>query len=194
MKRIAPTLALLFLFCSAYGQNRPKFLYAEFADQSVTFYPFYKPFGSNFDPAVSLGGGIDYRQNGNLTLFQTVQLTGYKTFVAGDGFHLTSSFGYRYDHSSGLFGEVMLGLGTSLFFSSRQSYTMDENGIYEPTYPLHFVAELPLDLLIGYGIGKLSFYIKYRYMVEAPYTESMPILPTSLLGLGLRYNISEAGK
>lgn len=185
---------LIILSVLAIGQDRSKFLFAEFADQSVTLYPFYKPFGSNFDPAFTLGGGIDYRQKSNLTLFQTVQLTGYKTFIAGQGIHITSSFGYRYNHSSGLFGEVMLGLGTSMFFSSRQSYTLDENHEYEPTYPLHIVAALPLDMLIGYKNGKVSIFIKYRYMVEAPYTESMPILPTSLLGLGLRYNISEAGK
>ncbi len=187
-------LLFTLLSVSAIGQERNKFLYAEFADQSITLYPFYKPFGGNFDPALTIGGGIDYRQKGNLTLFQTAELTGYKTLIAGQGIHLNSSLGYRYNLSSGLFGEGMLGLGTSLFFSSRQSYTLDGNRVYEPGYPLHIVAALPLDLRVGYGTGKISFYIKYRYMLIAPYTESMPVIPNSLIGIGVRYNVSESSK
>lgn len=192
MKKVLFVL-LIILSVSAIGQERSKFLYADFADQSITLYPFYKPFGSNFDPAVTLGGGIEYKHKGSITLFQTAELTGYRTFIAGQGFHLTSSIGYRYGHSSGLFGEAMLGLGTSLFFSSRQSYTLDGDE-YEPAYPLHIVAALPLDLRIGYGFGKISFYIKYRYMVIAPYTKSLPVIPNSLLGLGVRFNVPGADK
>ncbi|MFC2079919.1 hypothetical protein ACFLRQ_00430 [Bacteroidota bacterium] len=191
MKKLLILFAAMLISITALSQDRSKFLYAEFADQSSTLWPFYKPFGCNFDPAITLGAGMDYKQKGNLTLFQTLQLTGYSTPITGQGFHLTSSFGYRYDHSSGLFGEGMLGLGTSLFFSSRQVYTQDDNGEYAAANPLHIVAALPLDLIIGYGKGKLSVYVKYRYMAIGPYTEVLTVLPSSLLGLGVRYYLTE---
>jgi hypothetical protein len=194
MKKIFILFAAMIICIPALAQDRPKFLYAEAADQSITLWPFYKPFGGNFDPAVTIGAGIDYRQKKNLMRFQTLQLTGFKTPVAGQGFHLTSSFGYRYKHTTGLFGEAMLGLGASFFLSSRQVYTQDQNGDYTAANPLHIVAAVPLDLLLGYAKGKLSVYLKYRYMVIGPYTEILPVLPNSLLGLGARYNISEAGK
>ena len=185
-------ILLIVLTASAYAQDRSKFLYADFSDKSVTLYPFYKPFGNNFDPAVTLGGGLNYRQKGNVTLFQTVQVSAYSTTMVGNGLTLTSSFGYRYSHSSGFFGEAMAGLGPTLFFFSRQIYTMDEEREYVPSNPLHINAVLPLDFLIGYGSGKLSLYIKYRYMVTGPFTSAMPVLPNSLLGMGIRYNINKS--
>src|SRR6056297_2119326 len=87
---------LLFLSISAISQNRSKFLYVEFADQSVTLYPFYKVFGNNLDPAITLGGGINYRQKENSAFFQTLQVTGFSTRIIGDGLNLTTSFGYRF--------------------------------------------------------------------------------------------------
>jgi hypothetical protein len=194
MKRIIIVFLALIFVVPLVAQDRSKFLYAEVADQSITLWPFYKTFGGNFDPAFTIGAGIDYRKKKNLMRFQTLQLTGFKTPVAGQGFHFTSSFGYRYKHTSGLFGEATLGLGASFFQSSRQEYTQDENGDYTAANPLHIVAAVPLDLLLGYGKGKLSVYLKYRYMVIGPYTEILPVLPNSLLGLGARYNIPEAGK
>lgn len=190
MKKLT-ILLLLISTISAYSQERSKFLNAEFADKSVTYWPFYTLFGDSYDPALTLGAGMEYGSKGNSTLFQTVQLTGYTTWVIGKGFNLSSSIGYRYRHSSGLFGEAMLGLGASAFFSSRQSFSQDEDGAYVPVYPIHVLASLPADLIIGYGGGKLDVYLKYRYMLEGPYPENigMFIVPTSLISIGIRYNI-----
>ncbi len=181
--------AAMLLSIAAVSQERSKFLYAELGDRSVTLYPFYRSFGNNFDPAVTLGGGLDYKQKGNFTLFQTAQFTGYATRLIGNGVTLTSSIGYRYGLSSDLFGEATVGLGTSVFYSSREIFTMDENGSYSTAIPLNAVAVLPLNLLVGYGGDRVSIYMKYRYVIVAPYTSAMPILPMSLLGVGVRFSI-----
>jgi hypothetical protein len=88
----------------------------------------------------------------------------------------------------------MAGLGTSLFYSTRQTYVQDENGQYTEADPLHFIAALPIDLVLGYGTGKLSVYARYRYMLIGPYTEILPAVPNSLLGLGIRYTFNATGQ
>ncbi len=193
MKKLLILFAAMLITISALSQERSKFLYAEFADKSVTYWPFYTLFGDSYDPAVTIGAGMEYGGKGSTTLFQTVQLAGYTTWVTGRGCNLSTSIGYRYRHSSGLFGEAMIGLGASVFFSSRQSFSQDEDGAYVPVYPLHVLASLPADLLIGYGSGKIDVYLKYRFMFEGPYPETiMTIVPTSLIGIGIRYNILAA--
>ena len=194
MKKLLILFAVMLLSIPALSQERSKFLYAEVADHSLTLWPFYKPFGGHFDPAVTLGAGMDYRQKKNRTLFQTAQGTWYSTEMIGRGVTLSTSFGYRYGKTSGLFAEGMLGLGTSLFFSPRQTYIQDESGEYEPANPLHVVAALPIDLVIGYGSVNLSIYAKYRYMIIGPITEIMPVLPNAQLGIGMRYTINNNGE
>jgi hypothetical protein len=189
MKKL-PFILLVFISVSVCSQDRSKFLYAEIADQSFTLYPFYKVFGNNFDPAVILGGGINYRQKEHSAFFQTLQLTGFSTRLIGDGLNLTTSIGYRYCHTSGIFAEGMLGIGASIFYSARKTYSPDEEGNFLPVFPIHGLSSVPADLVLGYGKSRYAFYIKYRYMMQGPYNSTMPALPTSLLGLGLRYNIN----
>lgn len=189
MKKLLILIAAMLLAIPALSQDRQKFLYAEFADKSVTLYPFYKPFGYNFDPAVTVGGGLEYKQNGHITLFQTVQATGYKTPFVGRGMTLTSSLGYRYGTSSGFFGEAMAGLGATAFFPSREAFTQDENNVYVHSTPLHVNAAIPVDLALGYTTGAVSICLKYRYMVIGPYTRVMPVLPNALFGIGIRYHL-----
>jgi len=189
MKKLT-ILFLAFVAFSAYAQERSKFLYAEFADQSVTLTPFYKPFGSNFDPAITLGAGIDYRQKGNSALFQTIQLTGFSSRIVGDGLNLTTSIGYRVGKTSGIFGELSLGLGASAFYSGWQTFSLGEDGTYTEVLPIHMIASVPADMLLGYGTGRLAVYLKYRYMVQLPYASAMPLLPTSLTGVVIRYQFN----
>jgi hypothetical protein len=189
MKKLLILFAAILITIPLLSQERSKFLYAEFADKSVTLYPFYKPFGYNFDPAVTVGAGLEYKQKGNFTLFQTAQITGYKTPFIGRGMTLTSSFGYSYGKSTGFFGEAMIGLGATAFFPSRETFTQDENNVYTHSTPLHVNAAVPVDLVLGYAAGTVSFYLKYRYMVIGPYTEVMPVVPNALIGLGIRYHL-----
>lgn len=194
MKKLLILFAAMLMAIPALSQERSKFLYLDVSDRSVTMYPFYRPFGSNFDPAVTLGGGLDYKKKGNFTLFQTAQVTGYATRLVGNGVTLTSSIGYRYGRSSGLFGEATAGLGTSVFYSSREVFTLDESGSYAPAIPLNIVATVPVDLVLGYGGERVSVYMKYRYMIVAPFTSAMPVLPISLLGAGIRISIPSTSK
>ncbi|MDF1573250.1 MAG: hypothetical protein P1P82_16700 [Bacteroidales bacterium] len=187
MKKLLILCAVMLIAIPALSQNRPKFLYAEFADQSINVWPL---FGYHFDPAITVGGGIDYWGRRNLTIFQTAQLTRYKTPLFGNGLILTTSAGCRYAHSSGLFGEGMVGIGTTAFFSSRQTFMQDEAGDYKPANPLRINAAAPaLDVHLGYAKGSYAFYLQFRCMGVFPYTGRFMIWPVSQLGIGLRYNL-----
>lgn len=190
MKKLIFALLIL-LSVSAKAQDRSKFLYAGFSDKSVSIYPSLKVFGNSFDPSITFGFGADYKQKGNFILFQTYQLTGYKTLFVGNGVTLTSSFGYRYGNTSGFFGEAMAGLGATAFLPSRETFAQNDNGDYVSVNPLIVRAALPFDLLLGYRFNKLVFYLQYRYMIIGPYTDILfvPVLGVTQTGIGVRYSL-----
>ncbi len=151
------------------------------------------PFGGNFDPAITLGAGVNYKQKGNFALFQTVQVTGYSTQMIGNGLTLTSSLGYRYSLPFGIFGEVLAGLGASAFYPSIEAFTRNEEGIYTADNHLHLRGVFPIDLQVGYMKGRIGMYVKYRYMFMGPYTTVLivPLLPVSHIGIGIRYGLNK---
>jgi len=189
MKKL-PFILLIFISVSVCSQDRSKFLYAEFSDRSITLYPFTRIGGSTFDPVVTLGGGIDYKQKRHSILFQTFQLSGYSDGFSSVGWNISSSIGYRFPNNSGFFGEVMAGICASAFFSEKATFIQEDDGRYVQANPVHIVGGIPFDFLIGYSKGKYSFYIKYRYMAEGPLSENLPVLSTSTIGIGIRYTLT----
>lgn len=185
---------LVLISVSTYSQDKAKFVYLDIADKSVSLTPFYKVFGSSFDPSVTLGGGMEYFQRGNSTIFQVVQISTFSTKMIGNGLTATTSIAYRYGLKSGLFAEVMLGLGGSGFLPSRETFSLDENNEYTASKPFHLIIGVPFDMLAGYQRGHYSLYIKYRYMVEGTYTDILPMLPTSLIGFGVRYTLGRGSE
>lgn len=184
---------LIIVTISAFAQDRSRFLYAEISDKSTTLWPFYKVFGNNFDPSITLGAGLDHWNKGSSSLLQNLQLTGYATPMIGNGITLTTSFGYRYHHSSGIFGEVLAGLGATAFYPSMETFTRNEEGIYMADNHLHVLGLFPLDFQAGYMKGRIGVYVKYRYMLMGPYTTVLldaPLLPVSHIGIGIRYNLN----
>lgn len=193
MKKLVVFVFLL-MTISAFSQDRSKFLYAEFADKSITIAPFYKVFGNYFDPVVTLGMGWEYLHKGSSVLFQTVQLTGYRSEYVIQGVNLTTSIGYGYHHGSGLFGELMAGLGGGGFTMSRETFVLNDEDVYTASRPLNFAAAIPFDFRVGYSTGKIAFYLKYTYLLMGPYVDNLPLLPLSHTGVGLRFNLQTSGK
>lgn len=191
MKKLLILFAAMLIAIPALTQERSKFLYAEFADKSVTLCPSLKFYGDYFDPVATFGAGVNYRQIDKIALFQTFQASWYTTRFTGSGVSLMSSLGYRYEHTSGILGEALLGLGASAFFPSRETFAQNEDGIYTPVNPLLLRACLPIDLHLGYRIVNFSFYLKYRYMITGPYTDVLfvPLIGFSETGIGIRYTM-----
>lgn len=182
-------LILMLMSISAISQDRSKFLYAEFGDKSITIAPFYKVFGNNFDPVFALGAGWEYWKKGNSVLFQTVQLTGYRSEYVIQGVNLTTSIGYGYHHGSGVFGELMAGVGGGGFTMSRETFVLNDEDVYTASRPLNFAAAIPFDFRVGYSTGKIAFYLKYTYLLMGPYVDNLPLLPLSHTGVGLRFDL-----
>ncbi len=189
MKKLLILFAVMLITIPALSQERSKFLYVQFADKSITTTPFYKAFGNNFDPAVTLGWGIEYSKKGNSVLFQTVEINGYRTEYVIQGASLISSFGYGYHHGSGIFGETSLGIGAGGFTLTRETFTLNDEDVYTASKPLNFAASIPFDLRLGYDAGRISIYLSYRYVLMGPYADNLPLLPLSLTGVGLRYDL-----
>jgi len=177
---------------SSYSQEKNKFIYLHLSDKSVSLTPFYKPFGASMDPAITLGGGINYFQNLHSSIFQVIQGTWYSAKMIGGGITLSSSMGYQYRSTTGIYAEFALGIAGTGFISGRETFILDENGQYGQETPLHWTLGVPIDLGLGYQFAKYSVYCKYRYMLEGTYADILPILPSSLVSLGFKYSISRA--
>jgi hypothetical protein len=194
MKKLLFLFAVMLITIPAIPQKRSKFLYAEISDKSAVLWPFTKVIGNHFDPSLTFGAGLDHWNKGLSSLFQNLQFTGYATPMIGNGITVSSSIGYRYQHSSGIFGEALAGLGASVFYPSMETFTRNEDGIYTADNHLHIRGLFPLDFQVGYMKGRLGIYIKYRYMLIGPYTDVLldsPILPASHIGIGMRYGLNK---
>lgn len=186
--RILFVTLFVFLSVSAFSQKKSKYIYIHVSDKSVTLTPFYKVFGSNFDPAVTFGGEFDHIENEKSTIFQNVEGTAYSHALTGGGLSLSTSLGYRYQIYGGLFAEGMLGLMGSGFVSGRESFSLnDSSGEYERVTPMHWTFGVPIDMGVGYEVGKYSFYLRYRYELQGRYADILPIIPSSYMSLGFRY-------
>lgn len=185
MRKLFFVLSLA-LTVSAFSQEKQKFLFAYLSDKSVSLYPSYKIFGSHFDPAITAGGGIDYFSRQSATIFQVLEGTLFSQSLTGTGLSLSTSIGMRKEVPAGVYSEIMIGLGGAGFISGRENYSLNDEGSYEKVTPLHWTLGVPIDLGIGYRFEKLALYCKYRYMIEGPYTDIMPVLPTSLISIGIK--------
>lgn len=120
-------------------------------------------------------------------LFKTVQLTGYRSEYVIQGVNLTTSIGYGYHHGSGIFGELMAGVGGGGFTMSRETFVLNDENVYIRSRPLNFAVAIPFDFRLGYHTGSVTFYLKYTYLLMGPYVDNFPLLPLSHTGLGLRF-------
>lgn len=193
MKKLLIIFAAMLMTIPAISQERSKFLYVQLADKSITITPFYKAFGNNFDPAVTIGAGMEYSRKGNSVLFQTLEINGYRTEYVIQGASLITCLGYGYHHGSGIFGEATVGIGAGGFSLTRETFTLNDEDVYTASKPLNFAASLPFDLRLGYDAGRISIYLSYRYVLMGPYADNLPLLPLSLTGIGLRYDL-QTGK
>jgi hypothetical protein len=183
----------LFVSVSVMSQERAKSIYAHISDKSVTLTPFYKIFGSNFDPSFTIGGEHDLYRRGILRLFHNLEATWYSHALTGKGLSLSSSIGIRSKFPFALFLDASIGVIGSVFVSGRETFMLNDQGQYEAKTPLHWIAGVPVDLGLGYEFDEYSVYIRYRYQVEGKYTDILPMIPSSTFGVGMKYRITPKG-
>ena len=189
--RIIVIIILSLLTSSVFSQTKAKYLYFQAADKSVSLYPFYKIVDNNFYPAFTVGAEIEYRHKNKSVVSQTLETTGYSHKMIGSGITTTTSIVYRFQTEVGFFAETMFGIGTTIFAPVRENYSLNENEMYELNKnPIHIVLAVPIDIGLGYQSGKFTFYGRYRYMVEYPYIKLLPVLPTALLSIGVKYKLN----
>ncbi|MBN2890590.1 MAG: hypothetical protein JXL97_01870 [Bacteroidales bacterium] len=186
MKQILIIL-LLFLSLNSFSQEKTYNISLQSSDKSVSLYPFYKTFSVSFDPAVSIGVERFFYTKGNSSLFYSGQFSWYNHRMIGAGFSSAICFGYQYKIQNGLYVEPKLGAGFNLFYPERETFIINQSGQYEATKSLHNTFLGLLGLSLGYEFGKLSVFCNYQYSLEGKYNEILPILPTSMFGVGVKY-------
>ena len=183
-------ILLIFLSSVAFSQEKTKHLYFQASNKTVSLYPFYKIFSGKIKPAFTIGGEIEHRSNQKSVLFQNAELTFYSHEMIGSGITLSTNLGYCYQTDFGLYADASLGIGTSIYSPARQNYVLDENGEYAlRKNPIFIMLSVPTDLSLGYQANKLSFYLKYRYTLEGKFIGILPIIPTQLLSIGIKFKI-----
>ena len=189
--RLITLITLLLLTSFVFAQKKTKYLYFQAADKSVSLYPFYKVIDKNYHPAFSLGLESELRNKNKSVMFYTAEITWYSHAMLGAGVTINSGIGFRFLTNSGFFVENIFGLGTTIFSPARKSYQLNNNGEYEPKNSLRIMLAIPVDIGVGYQRGAFAFYCRYRYMLEYPFIDIMPFIPTSLLSVGVKYKINK---
>jgi len=189
MKKTILIIVLLFSL-NAFSQDKTNFLSFQFSDKSVSLYPFYKTFSVGFAPAITIAMDKDFLSKKKSNLLYSGELTWYAHKMIGAGLTPTINIGYRYQTNRGLYFETRLGSGGNIFYPAREIFVLNEAGKYESKNILHYTLAGTVGLGIGYQIGKIAIYGKYTYMLEGKYNGFITALPTSLMGVGIKYQIN----
>ncbi len=189
MKKIILVLALLFSL-NAFSQDKEAFISLQFSDKSVSLYPFYKTFSVGLAPAITIAIDRELSYPLKSNLINSLELTWYNHKMIGAGLTFISNIGYKYQLNNGLHIEPKIGAGYNVFYPARELFVLNELGEYESKNILHFTFAGSVGLGIGYQVGRIAIYTQYSYMIERKYNGILPFLPTSLLGVGIKYQIS----
>ncbi|MBN2892644.1 MAG: hypothetical protein JXL97_12320 [Bacteroidales bacterium] len=188
MKQILFFVTIL-LSINSLAQDKTSSIYFQFSDKSVTLYPFYKTFSVGFAPALTFGAEKDFFVKNNYTFFYASDYTFYKHNMIGNGHSINLNIGYKNNILNNLYIDCMSGINLISFFTAREDLSLNENGEYEKTNPVHFNFGININLGIGYQINRCAIFSQYSYMLQGKYNNILPILPTSLLSIGLKYQL-----
>ena len=103
--------------------------------------------------------------------------------------------------SSSLFLNTDIGLGYQLSLTPVYMYKLNDNGEYvRDKFVSRSSIIIPVSVKLGYNFQKMKFpvsvFVKYKWMVQAPYIDDVPVVPHGTLhfGLGVGLNCSSNNK
>ena len=172
-----------------------------FGSQVVGF-PFQNLFNA-FNPYLSAGTEFRINKSEKHRLCQTVNLGASFSDEIGTKLFLNTDFCYRYTHSSGVFGDISLGIGLLNQYHSRKTYKFNSStGEYDPVSD-HGI----FGVLFGYGMSlgydfsrktryPVSVFVKNTFYIQSPYFDNkdFSIMPQSTIQIGLTFKIKKHEK
>ena len=130
-------------------------------------------------------------RNRTVSLLYNSSFSWYYHEQFANAFLLDFAIGCRIKpRSSGLFFNADIGLGYQLSLAPVYMYELNENGEYVRD---KFVGRssiiIPVSVKLGYIFQKMkypvSIFVKYKWFVQAPYIDDVPIVPHGALHFGL---------
>lgn len=163
----------------------------------------YQNLFSAFNPSLSVGTEIGYNKRIKHRISQTASIGFFANDVIGNTVSLSTDFCYRYNHKSGVFADISLGLGLLNQFHPRDIYEYNSTtGEYDKVKDFgKLAALLENGLSLGYDLSKttkypISIFVKHNFFIQSPYFDikSFPIMPQSITQIGLKINIKKNEK
>ncbi len=149
---------------------------------------------SNFThPGLFVGTEFFYDQDRQLV--QQFTLGGYLNQEMGNGFHVTTQFGYRPNLFKDLFGEIKVGINYLRVFHPTQAYDY-VHGEWEKTAGGKSQIGIPFDLGLSYRIdsstSELSPFVLYQITPALFYNETLPLNIYTNIIIGLRMQLKSS--
>lgn len=195
-KVLAIGLICLASFCK--GQTQSKGWFEEhpvsivIGKHNTTAVPFYNTFEAPYNLNVGLSVEWNHWEGKRGGFFQTANIGWLNSKYSHMGLSLSTSFGYRYKTSFGLFTDIALEAGVQQTFRKEAIYEANNGSYIQVRDYGKLFGLVGGQLSIGYSIKNqkepIDIYLQYRPTVLVPYPD-LGILPQEVINLGLRFNI-----
>jgi len=142
-----------------------------------------------------LGIEFTYKQNPISSTHQKIELGWYRHKNLNKAVYVKTDFVHRFTSKNGLYTEYNIGVGGIVDIPEFQTFSVNDQG--------KFVTDglgARLNALVSLGISGgfdidikekyiISPFVKYESMLQFPYSNTLPLLPHSMLHLGSRIKL-----
>ena len=129
-------------------------------------------------------------RNRTVSLLYNSSFSWYYHEQFANAFLLDFAIGFRINSKSGLFFNSDIGLGYQLSLNPVYMYELDDNGEYvRDKCVSRSSIIIPISVKLGYTFQKVKFpvstFIKYKWSIQTPYIDDVPLVPHGCLHFGL---------
>ncbi|MEI7725596.1 MAG: hypothetical protein WCK09_10860 [Bacteroidota bacterium] len=162
-----------------------------FGSQIVGF-PYQNLFNA-FNPYLSVGTEFRLNKSEKHRICQTLNLGMSFSDEIGTKIFLNSDFCYRYTHSTGIFGDISVGLGLLNQYHVRKTYKFNSStGEYDKVSDHGiFGVFFGYGMSLGYDFSRktrypVSLFVKNTFYIQSPYFDNkdFSIMPQSTIQIG----------
>ncbi len=148
---------------------------------------------TNLNPGLEVGTELRYRNTDRLTLYQAFTVGLFHHDGLSTCPYATTAFGVRPTLVAQLFIEASIAVGYLANVSRLALFVRDGEGFRAASPVLHrFIGGLNVG--VGYRFGRVSPFVSYGLMVEAPFLAKFsPVLPHQFLQVGVRFELPLPG-
>ena len=138
-------------------------------------------------------------RNRTVSLLYNSSLSWYYHEEFANAFLFDFAIGCNIKPKSGLFFNADIGLGYQLSLTPVYMYELNDYGEYvRDKFVSRSSIVIPVSAKLGYSFQKMkhpvSIFVKYKWFVQAPYIDDVPIVPHGALHFGLGIGLKRISK